>query len=159
MALKGALNRGANLLYGLVLTFAIGLPFYSAYRLGIFRAKEVLADCIALVIGAVAGLPAFLMNRTAVTELYDTLDNKFFLSSQLALLESRHGKNALAYFYFVATVAFACTGKLPGVPDTASACFAYGVYLSANVFPFLFGSKRPNSGASNTGAGGAGISA
>jgi hypothetical protein len=81
-----------------------------------------------------------------MSELREELDGKIFLSSQLALLSSRHGKNALAYFYIIAYVTRLCAifaSLFYGDgPMTAWGLFVAGQYLSAHALPFVSPPKR-----------------
>jgi hypothetical protein len=102
----------------------------------------VLLDCSVFFLGAAAALPAYVMNRKALSELYDELNGKVFLSSQLALLNSRQGKNALAYFYLIACAGTFLANILRSSPLIgAEEFFLFGGYLSAHVLPFVFPPK------------------
>ena len=95
------------------------------------------------VLGVLIGVPAFVMNRWALTDLQCVLDGKFFLSSQIALLDSRHGKNATAYFLSLLLLTRALTPLFYGDPWIwAISVSPYGAYLSSNVLPFVFVPKR-----------------
>lgn len=143
MALRGALNRKFNISLGIVMILCGSLMVYSGYALGSSTARIVLINIlVGFPSGALAGVPAFLMNRRALTELYDALNGKVFLSSQLALLDSRHGKNAVVYFYFLWYLAYVAHAFLPDIWNYAAAFFAYGAYLSANILPFVFFRKQ-----------------
>ncbi len=101
-------------------------------------------------VGILLGVPGFVMNRKGLTDLYCVLDGKFFLSSQLALLDSRHGKNAAAYFLFLLILARAFIPLFYGSPWIwAISVFPYGVYLSANVLPFVLSPKREQAGSAD----------
>jgi len=143
MALRGALNRGINIGLGVLL---LALPCWLAYighawRSGFARTALIYA-LLGYAAGALAGLPAFVLNRKALTELYDALNGKMFLSSQLALLDSRHGKNAAVCFYFLVYLAIQSVRFLPESLMFTSPMFVYGAYLSANVLPFVFPPNR-----------------
>ena len=142
MAMRGALSPTANLAYGLLAAIFLYLLLFCVRATGVLSASELLAHCFAFPLGVVVGLPAYVMNRRALQELHADLENKIFLSSQLALLSSRHGKNAVAYFYFVLTAAIVGPSWVPRIPMTAWGYFAVGMYLCSNVFPFVFRAKR-----------------
>jgi len=137
MALRGALNPGLNLLYALALVIMLSFVAYSAYDIGALRGGEVLLDGLAFLVGLAVGMPAYFMNRRAIFELRDTLENKVFLSSQLALLDSRHGKNALVYFYFAIGSAALGSTLLSVLPQGTVIFLALGAYFSANLLPFV----------------------
>jgi hypothetical protein len=143
MALRGALNHGVNVALGILL---LAPPCWLIYLLGAWRpsfAKTALICALAAYpLGALAGLPGFLLNRKAVIELYDALEGKMFLSSQLALLDSRHGKNAVGYFYVVVYLAFRSMPFLPESWMFTPPMFVYGMYLATNVLPFVFPPTR-----------------
>jgi len=141
MALRGAVGRDFNLLYALLVFGALSLIEYAVFKLGGVGTKEVVVTALAFVVGLIAGSPAGLMNRRALQELYGKLDGKFYLSSQLALLDSREGKNAFAYFYFIFCLAVAGNAVFPWLPDYVFAPSAVGAYYSAHLFPFLFAVK------------------
>jgi hypothetical protein len=145
MALRGALSRGINIGLGIVLVALPCLMVCIGYGLGISTGRTVLIGAlVGYPLGVLAGLPAFVLNRKAVSELYDALSGKLFLSSQLALLDSRHGKNALAYFYvleYLAVQLFPLWVRFWGW-DGPIVWFAQAAYLSANVLPFVLPLKR-----------------
>src|SRR5436309_3542738 len=102
MRLRGALNPRFNLVLAILMTGVAFLSVYRGYGFGAGTQGNALIDMlVGLPVGLIAGLPSCLMNLKALDELREALDNKFFLSSQLALLDSRHGKNALTYFYIM----------------------------------------------------------
>jgi hypothetical protein len=141
MALRGALSRGFNVGLAIVL---LALPIVAVclgYALGsISPTRDLISFLVAYLLGVLAGLPALVLNRKGLTERYDALDGRFFLSSQLALLDSRHGRNAVAYFYVVvclAILAFPFLAKF-ALLEGAGGFIVQGIYLSANVLPFVF---------------------
>jgi len=143
VVLRGALNRGVNVAVGAAVILRCCLDLYRAYAHGVLGGREPLFDCFVFLLGVAAGLPAYLMNRRALSELYDELNGKIFLSSQLALLDSHHGKNALAYFYLVAYAGISFGGIIhSSFLMAASGFFVFGGYLSAHVVPFVFPPKR-----------------
>jgi hypothetical protein len=162
MVLRGALNRGLNVAVGAAVILGCCVALYLEYAHGVIGGKELLADCFVFLLGVATGLPAYRMNRRALSELYDQLIGKIFLSSQLALLDSRHGKNALGYFYLVAygvrvgalfggalgALSGGALGGIFGHPAyphlvlTVWGFFVCGEYLSAHVLPFVFAPKR-----------------
>lgn len=145
MPLRGALNRGLNIGLGM---FLLVLPFrfvLIGIQGGPIFARTALINAgLAFLFGALAALPAYVLNRKALNELYEGLKGKIFLSSQLALLDSRHGKNAVAYFYFLVYLGFMLVLRLPeswGLAYGGPPMFAFGAYLSANVLPFVLPPK------------------
>jgi hypothetical protein len=139
LKLRGALNRGFNVALGIIVAALLCLGLYIGYVLGSSTAKIALMNFLVVFpLGALAGLPGFVLNQKALAELRHELDGKLFLSSQLALLDSRHGRNAVAYFYFLAYLVVAAYPSLPATWGSAAVCFGNGLYLSANVLPFIF---------------------
>lgn len=142
MALRGALGATFNVSYGLLLVVFLFSLLYSVSKLGTLSTEEVLLASGGFAVGALAGIPVYLMNRSAVDELYEALDGKFFLSSQLALLDSRHGKNAFACFYFLL---FLITQAVLVLHDISPWIFGYlaaGTYLSGHICPFVMAWRR-----------------
>ncbi len=141
MALRGGLSRRFNIGLGIVLLAlpAVGVCLGYALR-SISATRNLIRVLVAYPLGVLAGLPAFVLNRKALTELHDALDGRFFLSSQLALLDSRHGKNAVAYFYVAVCLALLPVSFLVKFePLQGQGGFiVQGIYLSANVLPFVF---------------------
>jgi hypothetical protein len=143
MALRGALNRGINVGLGiLLLALPCWLIFVGHAWAPSFAKTALICALVAYLVGALAGVPAFVLNQKAIIELHDALRGKIFLSSQLALLDSRHGKNAVVYFYFLAYLAIQSRGFLPESWMFTVPMFIYGAYLAANVLPFVFPPER-----------------
>ncbi len=139
MALRGGLNRSVNVIIGAAVILRCSLDLYRAYAHSAGGGREALIDSSAFFLGAAAALPAYVMNRRALSELYDKLNGKVFFSSQLALLNSRQGKNAVAYFYFVASAGTYLANILRSEPLMgAEEFFVFGGYLTAHVLPFVF---------------------
>jgi hypothetical protein len=141
MRLRGALSRDFNLVYAVAGLCIMGLIEYATFELRKEGSKDALVTAVAFAVGLIVGSPAGLMNRRALRELYTKLVGKLYLSSQIALLDSRQGKNAFAYFYFVLLLAMGGRTILPFLPESIFAPLAVGAYYSANLFPFLFSVK------------------
>jgi hypothetical protein len=116
-----------------------------AFATGDIDAMHVLTSVVdSYFVGIVVGLPAFVLNRKALAQSYAGLDGKFFLSSRVALFSSRHGKLAVAYFYimvFLTVRSFPLLARIPGL-EGAGGFIVHGMYLSANVLPFVFPPRR-----------------
>ncbi|MBZ5565028.1 MAG: hypothetical protein LAP13_21735 [Acidobacteriia bacterium] len=143
--LRGALSRGFNTGLAIVLLTLPSVGMCLGYTVDArYGTEQLLKVLLAYVLGVLAGSPAYFLNRKALTELYDALRGKFALSSQLALLRSWHGLGAVAYFYVVEYLAIrsfpvlAKFGPLEGV----GGFILQGVYLSANVLPFVLPPRR-----------------
>jgi len=142
--LRGALNRGINVGLAVILLEPPCAMVYDAYvndRSTVGGA--LLRTLLGYTLGVLLALPSFALNLKALRALCVVLQGKFFLSSQLALFDSRHGKNAVAYFYFLlflfqAQGPYVRAGIVPGRWIPAIAAFPYGLYLGANVLPFVF---------------------
>ena len=138
MVLRGGLGRRLNAGLAVLSVVPLCMLAYFWYLEDPSAIGHVLALTLAgFGLGALGGVPALLMNKRALMELYPSVVGKFFLSSQLALLDSRHGKNAAAYFYVVLLAWRVCAPLFRGPWTAAVSAFAYGLYLSANVLPFV----------------------
>lgn len=141
MRLRGALNPWVNVVLGLVLLAWPCFFVLYGYWLGSFSAPyAALQALVEYPLGILVGLPALFLNRKALADLCRSLEGRTFLSSQLALLDSRHGKNAVAYFYAVEYLAMMSLPWWPAFPFVEVArggFFRQAVYLSANVLPFV----------------------
>lgn len=143
MLLRGALSRSINFGLGILLLVPPCMMVYFWYVEEPSTLWPALSrTALGYFLGALIGVPAFVMNRRALTELYNTLSGKFFLSSQLALLDSRQGRNAMAYFFALMFLFWICAPLFHGISMSAISAFPYGLYLSANVLPFVFPPKR-----------------
>jgi hypothetical protein len=145
MRLRGGLSRRFNIWLAIVLLLLPTAAICFALATGAIDAMHVLASVVdSYFVGIVVGLPAFVLNRKALTESYGALDGKFFLSSQVALFGSRHGKLALVYFYimvFLTVRSFPFLARIPGL-EGAGGFIVQAMYLSANVLPFVFPPRR-----------------
>lgn len=143
MALRGALGAGLNTALAIVLLAlpAVGICLVLGDKTAQYLVTNIL---VAYLLGVLAGLPALVLNRMALTELYGALNGRLFLSSQIALFGSWHGKIAVLYFYVVEYLAILSFPSLARVPllEGVGGFILQAIYLSANVLPFVFPPKR-----------------
>ena len=143
MRLRWGLSRRFNIWLAIALlllpTAAVCLGF--AFAANAQDAIDILANVVdSYFVGIVVGLPAFVLNRKALAESYGALDGKFFLSSQVALFRSRHGKLAVLYFWvgvFLTVRSFPLLARIPRL-EGQGGFIVQAIYLSANVLPFVF---------------------
>jgi hypothetical protein len=143
MALRGALNPGFNLLYTLILVGYLSWWIYFGYEIDAFEGSEFVALCVAFPVGLLVGIPAYILNRKALSELAASLDNKIVLSSQLGLLDSHQGRNAVVYYYCAMAFALLAQGAILPVPGISMCAFGCGAYVSAHLLPFVVPPKTP----------------